>query len=54
LQAIADDYLKLRMEEIARCEQIIREKAAALFGHAHARSAGNEVPSLLRPNGAAS
>ena len=54
LQAIADDYLKLRMEEIARCEQIIREKAAALIGHAHARSAGNDVPSVLRPNGAAS
>jgi glutamyl-tRNA reductase len=31
LQAIADDYLGQRQEEIARCEQIIREKAAALL-----------------------
>ena len=32
LQAIADDYLKQRKEEIVRCEQIIREKVAALLG----------------------
>ena len=31
LQAIADGYLKLRKEEMARCEQIIREKARALL-----------------------
>lgn len=31
LQAIADDYLKLRKEEIARCEQIIAEKARPLL-----------------------
>jgi glutamyl-tRNA reductase len=31
LQAIADDYLKLRKEEIARCEKIIAEKVNALF-----------------------
>jgi glutamyl-tRNA reductase len=30
LQAIADDYLKQRQEEIARCEAIIRQKAAGL------------------------
>ena len=30
LQGIADDYLKLRQEEIARCEAIIREKAKDL------------------------
>jgi glutamyl-tRNA reductase len=30
LQAIADDYLKQRKEEIVRCEAIIREKARAL------------------------
>jgi glutamyl-tRNA reductase len=30
LQAIADDYLKQRKEEIARCEAIIRERAAQL------------------------
>jgi glutamyl-tRNA reductase len=54
LQAIADDYLKLRTEEIARCEQIIREKAATLFGYAHARSTENDAPSVFRPNGAPS
>ena len=32
LQAIADDSLKQRREEIVRCEAIIREKAAALLG----------------------
>ncbi len=31
LQAIADDYLELRKEEIARCEQIIAEKARPLL-----------------------
>ena len=34
LQAIAGDYLKQRQQEIARCEQIIREKAAALIDSA--------------------
>lgn len=33
LQAIAADYLKQRQVEVARCEQIIREKAEALLGH---------------------
>ncbi len=32
LQAIADDYLKQRQDEIAVCERIIRAKAAALLG----------------------
>jgi glutamyl-tRNA reductase len=32
LQAIANDYLKQRQEEIVRCEKIIREKAEALLG----------------------
>jgi glutamyl-tRNA reductase len=32
LQAIADAYLTQRKEEVARCEQIIREKAQALLG----------------------
>jgi glutamyl-tRNA reductase len=31
LQAIADDYLKQRKDEIARCEQIITEKVTALL-----------------------
>jgi len=33
LQAIAEQSLKQRKDEIARCEDIIREKAAALLGH---------------------
>ena len=32
LQGIARDYLKQRQVEVARCEQIIREKAAGLLG----------------------
>ncbi len=32
LQAIAQDYLKQRQEEVARCEQIIRDRAAQLLG----------------------
>ena len=35
LQTIADDYLKQRREEVARCEQIIRDKAAPLLVHPH-------------------
>ena len=31
LQAIADDYLKQRREEVRRCEALIREKARALL-----------------------
>lgn len=31
LQSIAADYLKLRQEEVARCEKIIAEKVAALL-----------------------
>jgi glutamyl-tRNA reductase len=34
LQSIADDYLKQRKEEIARCEAIIREKVNGLLGDA--------------------
>ena len=36
LQAIADDYLRQRREEIARCESVIREKAQALLGGSRA------------------
>ena len=32
LQAIADDYLNQRKDELAKCEAIIREKAAAHLG----------------------
>jgi glutamyl-tRNA reductase len=31
LQAIADDYLRQRQQEIARCERVIREKTKALM-----------------------
>ena len=43
LQAIADDYLKQRKEEVARCEQIIREKAQSLLGQASGRGPGGRV-----------
>jgi glutamyl-tRNA reductase len=33
LQAIANDSLRQRQEEVARCEEIIREKAEALLSH---------------------
>ncbi len=42
LQAIADDYLKQRQEEVARCEQIIREKAAPLLAPPGMRSPAPE------------
>jgi glutamyl-tRNA reductase len=41
LQTIAGDYLKHRQKEIARCEQIIRDKAAALV----------ETPGSAPPSG---
>lgn len=43
LQAIADDYLKQRREEVARCEAMIREKVAGLLSLPGVRP---EVPSL--------
>jgi glutamyl-tRNA reductase len=45
LQAIADDYLRQRKEEVARCEQIIREKAAGLLG----QPAGSPSPPASQP-----
>jgi glutamyl-tRNA reductase len=41
LQATADDYLKLRQAEIARCEEIIREKVEGLLG---TRSRPSQAP----------
>lgn len=41
LQAIADDYLKQRKEEIARCEAIIRERAAQLAAPRAPRTRGS-------------
>ena len=46
LQTIADDYLKQRQEEVARCEQIIREKAEPLLGQP--AQAGTR-PAAVRP-----
>jgi glutamyl-tRNA reductase len=43
LQAIADDSLKQRQEEVAQCEQIIREKAQALLSPPGPREAGEGV-----------
>jgi glutamyl-tRNA reductase len=45
LQAIADDYLKQRQAEVARCEKIIREKVEALLG----RPAGPQSPPAVQP-----
>ena len=45
LQAIADQSLKQRKEEVAHCEEIIAEKAAALLGHGYrARSCSDVRP----------
>jgi glutamyl-tRNA reductase len=44
LQTIADDYLKQRKEEIARCEQIIREKVEGLLG-----THGSQGEARIRP-----
>ena len=42
LQSIAADYLKLRQEEVARCEKIITEKVAALLeANVRAKLAGH-------------
>ena len=41
LQAIADDYLQQRKEEIARCEKIIEEKVAGLLGAFDSRGSGS-------------
>jgi glutamyl-tRNA reductase len=43
LQAIADDYLKQRQEEVAHCEKIIREKAEALLSQPGARGSAAGV-----------
>lgn len=45
LQAIADDYLQQRREEIARCESLIREKARLLLNSGSA----TEFPPGSRP-----
>ena len=47
LQAIADDYLKQRREEIARCETIIRDKVGALLGAERHPHSASSLPSGL-------
>ena len=46
LQTIADDYLRHRKEEIARCEKIIREKAEALLGQRGSRASASVRPAF--------
>lgn len=56
LQAIASDYLKQRQDEIARCEAIIREKAASLIPNFIPQTGGihtgilSPIPLLNRAN----
>ncbi len=52
LQAIADDYLQQRRDEIARCEAIIAEKADAMMraGSNTAASANAPLPDLGKAN----
>jgi glutamyl-tRNA reductase len=52
LQAIANDYLKLRQDEIARCETIIAEKVRTLLDGAKGRPAGDMVRDAwcVKPN----
>lgn len=51
LHSIADDYLKQRQQEVARCEQIIREKAAALMGPPGPRPSSGEARPGSREDG---
>jgi glutamyl-tRNA reductase len=46
LQTIADDYLKQRQQEVARCEQIIREKSATLLGPSPGAPTGTIRPAF--------
>ena len=43
LQMIADDYLRQRKEEAARCEKIIRDKVVALLGPSNHAAGGGSV-----------
>ncbi len=49
LQAIAADYLRQRQEEIARCEEIIRDRAEALLGRHRPPPAAPVVQPALSP-----
>ena len=49
LQAIASDYLKQRKEEVARCEQIIRDKVAGLLRHPGRPAPPEAAPPIEQP-----
>jgi glutamyl-tRNA reductase len=49
LQAIADDYLQQRKQEIARCEKIIREKAHGLLDASGSRGSGSSSGAGVSP-----
>ena len=46
LQAIAEDYLKQRKEEIVRCEKIIMDKAKPLLGNGPTSATPNARPAF--------
>jgi glutamyl-tRNA reductase len=48
LQTIANDYLEQRKAEVARCEQIIRDKAQALLGSERPLSPGSAPRPALK------
>jgi glutamyl-tRNA reductase len=47
LQAVAEDSMRQRREEVARCEQLIRERAVSLLAHPR-RPVGNPQTSVLQ------
>jgi glutamyl-tRNA reductase len=49
LQAIANDYLRQRQDEIARCEQIIRQRAESLLGGGRQPESGNGIRPAFEP-----
>jgi glutamyl-tRNA reductase len=53
LQAIAEDYMKQRREEVARCEKVIREKAACLLEDRGGRGLAEGASPVLQPQATA-
>jgi glutamyl-tRNA reductase len=49
LQAIADDYLKQRQAEVARCEKLIRDKVEGLLGPSREGQTGGTKYALTLP-----
>lgn len=52
LQAIANDYLKQRREEVARCEALIRERVAGLLCAPNARTSAVATPAVSQETSA--